>query len=79
MAAGFAWSLARAEDETKRKPRVIYPKETSLDADALDIEGEFKEPNDFYFRIRKPEKFDSLVKRRAEFHREMLRDVIMSR
>jgi hypothetical protein len=38
-----------------------------------------KNPGEFYFQRRPEEKFDSLVKRRPNFHREMLRDAVLSK
>lgn len=63
---------------TATKPRVVYPKESKLDFEGLALQGEVRSPGEFYFQHRPEEKFDSLVKRRANFHREMLRDVVMS-
>lgn len=76
--AGLAWStLARAEES--RSPRVIYPKESKIDLDETPLEGELRNPGDFYFQHRPEDRFDSLVKRRKNFHKEMLRDVVLSR
>jgi len=61
------------------EPTVVYPKKSSFDFEGLRIEGEVRNPGEFYFRHKPEEKFDSLVKRRKNFHREMLRDVVMSR
>lgn len=60
-------------------PRVIYPKKTDLDFEGLKLEGELRNPGEFYFQYKPEEKFDSLVKARKNFHREMLRDVVMSK
>ena len=80
FAAGMIWSARTAHaDGSKRQPRVIYPKNTELDFEGTSIEGELKNPGEFYFQHRKEEKFDSLVKRRKDFHREMLRDMVMSK
>ncbi len=81
FAAGLAWSInARADEgDGKRGPRVVYPKRTDLDFEGINIEGELKNPAEFYFERRPEEKFDSLVKRRKNFHKEMLRDVVMSK
>jgi len=57
--------------------RVVYPKKSKVDFEGLAIEGELKNPAEFYFQHRKQEKFDSLVKRRPNFHHEMLRDVVL--
>lgn len=74
--AAFAAGVAFADDE---KPRVVYPKHTDLDFEGLRIEGEIKNPGEFYFQHRNEDKFDSLVKRRKNFHREMLRDAVLSK
>lgn len=81
FAAGFAWSLAAhaAEGGTSKQPRVIYPKKTDLDFEGTQIEGEVRNPGEFYFQHRPEEKFDSLVKRRKNFHREMLRDAVLGK
>lgn len=81
--AGMFWSThAHAADytnDTKSQPRVVYPKKTELDFEGASIEGELRNPGEFYFQHRKEEKFDSLVKRRKNFQREMLRDMVMSK
>lgn len=72
--------VAESEDSSETKqPRVIYPKKTELDLDATQIEGELKTPGEFYFQVKPGEKMDSLVKRRINFHRQMLRDVVFSK
>ena len=78
---GLWWSQqAHAQTEsTGKSTRVVYPKETTLDLDGMAVEGELKNPGELYFQFRKEEKFDSLVKRRRHFHREMLRDVVMAK
>lgn len=80
----FALDSALAQPGSVRESRrtrqkVFYPKETQLDYDGTQIEGELRRPGEFYFQHRPAEKFDSLVKRRKEFHREMLRDSVMSK
>ncbi len=76
----LGWGLSRAQAAgPESKKTVVYPKKTELDFEGLKIEGELKNPGEFYFMHRPEEKFDSLVKRRKQFHREMLRDVVMSR
>jgi hypothetical protein len=80
---GMFWSThvqaADSSDAPKKKPRIVYPKNTELDFEGTQIEGELRNPGEFYFQHRKEEKFDSLVKRRPNFQREMLRDVVMSK
>jgi hypothetical protein len=78
FALGLAWSTpARAEEAVKK--RVVYPKKTELDFEGLQIEGELRNPGEFYFQHRDETQFDSLVKRRKNFHREMLRDAVLGK
>jgi hypothetical protein len=81
FAAGIAWGVrsAHAAEPQKKEGRVVYPKKTELDFEGLAIEGEVKNPGEFYFQHRTEEKFDSLVQRRKNFHREMLRDAVLSK
>lgn len=60
------------------EPRVVFPKKTELDFEGLNIVGEIRNPGEFYFKRLPEERFDSLVKRRKNFHQEMLRDVVLS-
>jgi hypothetical protein len=60
-------------------PRIVYPKKTELDFEGLRIQGEVRNPGEFYYQRKSEESFDSLVKRRPNFRREMMRDVVMSR
>src|SRR5271170_4371643 len=89
FAAGVAWSAeppggtahdaATTSDPAKKKPKVVYPTKTELDFEGAQIEGELRNPGEFYFQHRHEEKFDSLVKRRKNFHRELLRDAMLSK
>jgi hypothetical protein len=82
FAAGMYWSTRASADDSapaKTKPRVVYPGKTELDFEGTQIEGELRNPGEFYFQHRNEEKFDSLVKRRKNFHQEMLRDVVLSK
>jgi hypothetical protein len=86
VTAAFALGLvygarAHADDAPAKAPksRMVYPKKTDLDFDGMAIEGEVKNPGEFYFQHRGEEKFDSLVQRRKNFHREMLRDAVLSK
>lgn len=58
---------------------VVYKKRNVVDFDDSLIEGEVKNPSEFYFVHRPEEKFGSLVKKRKNFHKEMLRDSVMIR
>lgn len=80
--AGLFYAMhATAAEPASRKhaPKVVYPKRTDVDFEGLSITGELRNPGDFYFQRKTDEKFDSLVKRRKNFHREMLRDVVMAK
>jgi hypothetical protein len=79
FALGIASSEAAEAKGAKKEPRVVYPKRTDLDFEGVQLEGEVRNPGEFYFQHRPQEKFDSLVKRRKNFHREMLRDVVLSK
>jgi hypothetical protein len=85
FAAGLAYASmsARADEpdapRSRPSPRVIYPKHTDLDFEGLKLQGEVRNPGEFYFQHRNEEKFDSLVKRRKNFHQEMLRDAVLSK
>jgi len=70
----LAWGAKAA----KKDPRVVYPGKTKLDFEGASIEGELRNPGEFYFQHKPDEKQDSLIHRRKNFHREMLRDVVLS-
>lgn len=74
VAAGL--NPVHAQETDPENVRVIYPKHTDLDFEGTDVDGELKRPAELYFQHRPSEKFDSLLKRRREFHRAMLRDVM---
>ena len=81
--AGLAISeSAHARSQTSgtgKQPKVVYASKTSLDFEGAAIEGELKNPGEFYFQHRPEEKLESLVKRRKNFHREFLRDAVLSK
>jgi hypothetical protein len=81
FAVGMLWSTHSNADDAppKKAPKIVYPNKTELDFEGTQIEGELKNPGEFYFQHRNEEKFDSLVKRRPNFQKEMLRDVILSK
>jgi hypothetical protein len=79
-AAFAADSPGISEEKPKNSsPKIVYAKKTQLDFDGAQIQGEIQNPGEFYFQHRPEEKFDSLVKRRKNFHREMMRDVVFSK
>ncbi len=75
---GVLYSM-HADAAERKKPRVVYPKKSQVDFEGLAITGELRNPGDFYFQRKTDEKFNSLVQRRKNFHREMLRDVVMAK
>ena len=77
--AGLLYSMSARAEDGGRKPRVVYPKKSEVDFSGTLIEGQLRNPGEFYFQHKPEEKFDSLVKRRKNFHREMLRDVVMTK
>ncbi|MBI3555285.1 MAG: hypothetical protein HY074_03345 [Deltaproteobacteria bacterium] len=58
---------------------VIYKSRNKVDFDDSLIEGEVKNPNEFYFTVRPTNPSKNLVERRKNFHKEMLRDTVMIR
>lgn len=71
--------LYAMDSEAAPKPKVVHPKKQEIDFEGMSITGELKNPGEFYFQRKQEEKFDSLVKRRKNFQREMLRDVVMTK
>lgn len=69
----------RTSKKSAGRTVVVYPKKSEVDFDGMQIQGEVRNPGEFYFQRRQEEKFDSLVKRRKNFQREMLRDVVMTK
>lgn len=77
---GLLYSMnVNAAEPKGTRTRVVTPKKTEIDFEGMAITGELKNPGEFYFQRKQEEKFDSLVKRRKNFHREMLRDVVMTK
>lgn len=72
-------SVKRSSVSAPDKSRVVYPTKSEVDFEGMSIQGEVRNPGEFYFQRRQEEKFDSLVKRRKNFQREMLRDVVMTK
>ncbi|MBI2606847.1 MAG: hypothetical protein HYW49_12280 [Deltaproteobacteria bacterium] len=74
LRAGAEHNVVKEDGRT-----VIYKKRSVVDFDDSLIEGEVRNPNEFYFVHRPEEKFGTLVKKRPHFHKEMLRDTVMIR
>lgn len=79
LVVALSFTVCSFAEEQKPQVKVIYPKKTTLDFEGTEIQGMMKSPGEFYFQRRQEEKFDSLIKRRTQFHREMLRDVVLGK
>jgi hypothetical protein len=53
------------------EPDVIYKKETSIDFEGLEIEGQLIKPTGATIRERKPAPFNPLIQLRTDFSHEM--------
>jgi hypothetical protein len=71
--------VLRSKDKDEQGRTVVYRKKNVVDFDSMLLEGDLKNPNEFYFVHRPEEKFGTLVKKRPNFHKEMLRDSVMVR
>ena len=76
---GVLYSRSGQAQSENQEQRVVYKDKTELEFEGMGIEGEFKNPGEFYFEHQPKTEFDSLVDRRKKFHRQMLRDVIFNR
>jgi hypothetical protein len=84
--AGLFYAMhAHGAERTGPRKKIQQPKtmvvrgKQEVDFEGLAITGELRNPGEFYFQRKTDEKFDTLVKRRKNFHREMLRDVVMAK
>lgn len=59
--------------------KIVYPEKSQVDFDGMAIQGEIKNPGELYFKRQAEEPKDSLLKKRTQFHQEMLRDVMRSK
>ena len=78
FAAGMLWSK-KAFAHEKKKPRYGLSQQDSAGLRRCRDSRGSAESGEFYFQHRPEDKMDSLVKRRKNFHREMLRDVVLSK
>jgi len=62
-------NLAYADDDVK--PRVVYKKETTIDFEGLDVEGELVKPQGALLQERKSASFNPLIRLRTDFNPEM--------
>ena len=66
-------NLSWAEDP---KPAVVYRKETIVDFEGLEIEGELLKPMGSVIRERKKAPFNPLIQLRTDFNDEIKQTVI---
>ena len=59
-----------------KEPKVIYKKETEIDFEGLEIEGELLKPSGSIISERKPAPFNPLIQLRTDFNIEMRQSVI---
>ena len=78
LVTGVHGAFAEVPTLKGKKVRIIMPENPSVSFEGLSLEGELKQPAEFYFQNRNQERFDSLTKRRTNFRREMLRDAVQS-
>ena len=53
------------------EPKVIYKKQTEIDFEGLEIEGELLKPHGSVIRERKPAPFNPLIELRTDFQKEI--------
>ena len=59
-----------------KEPKVVYKKETEIDFEGLEIEGELLKPSGAIISERKPAPFNPLIHLRTDFNIEMKQTVI---
>lgn len=59
-----------------KEPKVIYKKETEIDFEGLEIEGELLKPSGAIISERKPAPFNPLIQLRTDFNVEMRQSAI---
>lgn len=57
------------------EPSVIYKKETTIDFESVEIEGQLKKPNGTLIAERKNIMFNPLVQIREEWNNEMIQSL----
>lgn len=62
----------------KNEIKKVYSAHTELDFEGAQIDGEVKNPGEFYFEHKPEDNIESLVSRRKNFQKEMLRDSILN-
>ena len=65
----FAFVFANENEESE--PKVVYRKETTIDFEALDIEGELVKPQGSIILERKRAVFNPLIQLKKDFNQEM--------
>jgi hypothetical protein len=63
-------SVAGAQDK-KEKPKVVYEQRTEIDFDEMEVTGELVKPQGSVITARKRAVFDSFIKLRVNWDKEM--------
>ena len=53
------------------EPKILYKKQTEIDFEGLEIEGELLKPHGSVIRERKPAPFNPLIELRTDFQKEI--------
>ena len=62
-------------DENEKSPKIVYKSETTIDFEALDIEGQLVKPLGDIITERQKAAFNPLIKLRTDFNPEMRNSV----
>jgi RNase P/RNase MRP subunit p29 len=68
-------NLAFADDKSENDPIVVYKKETVIDFEGLEIEGELVKPQGNLILERSQALFNPLIRLRKDFSQEMTQSV----
>ena len=63
------------ENENENSPKIVYKSETTIDFEALDIEGQLVKPLGDIITERQKAAFNPLIKLRTDFNPEMSNSV----
>jgi len=64
-------TLNTAAAEDKIEPKVVYKKETTIDFEGIDVEGQLVRPNGALLTERSKAAFNPLIHLRTDFNLEM--------
>lgn len=85
LAASFMSSVSYAQDEdlggdeAVDGKKVVYQKETDINFEGLDVQGEIKKPTGAYLLERKKSNFSPLIKFKQNWDEEVVRSMEQTR